>query len=252
MTDIVERIKVEQWTNRDGEDVTSYKVSLVNETGQREVPCYDPRGKDLKEDSPLPEGWEVKTSKAGKLYLAAPKQSSGGGGRPFNPATGPAAWRNTEAGAKYEQERMDRRTALMQAIAYAGPPAPDEPIRSAPFQPLYLLEFASNFYTWLRESVGAEQNSRVTAGLDPAKSTARPAAPTPSDEGGEMPQASAPPSSSTAVPVSAAAMGNRFFETHFEKVPADACHCGQPYGTQTTATGKRLCLGGHVEKFDYA
>jgi hypothetical protein len=111
MSDIVERIKVDRWTNRDGEDVTSYKVTLVNETGQREVNCYDPRGKDLKEDAPLPEGWEVKTSKAGKPYLAAPKVS--GGGRSVGAA--PAAWRNTEAGAKYEQRMMNARTAIMQA-----------------------------------------------------------------------------------------------------------------------------------------
>jgi hypothetical protein len=134
MTDIVERIKVEKWTNRDGEDVTSYKVTLVNETGQREVPCYSPLGKDLKEDTPLPEGWEVKTSKAGKPYLAAPRVS--GGGRSVGAA--PAAWRNTEAGAKYEQERMDRRTALMQAVAIGSG---------------ITTELAEKFYQWLRGSV---------------------------------------------------------------------------------------------------
>jgi hypothetical protein len=134
--DIVERIKVEKWTNRDGEDVTSYRVSLVNETGQREVPCYSPLGKDLKEDAPLPEGWEVKTSKAGKPYLAAPRQSSGGGGSLRSGAS--TAWRNTEAGAKYEQERMDRRTALMQAVAIGSG---------------ITTELAEKFYQWLRESV---------------------------------------------------------------------------------------------------
>jgi hypothetical protein len=135
MTDIVERIKVEKWTNRDGEDVTSYRVTLVNETGQREVPCYSPLGKDLKEDAPLPEGWEVKTSKAGKPYLAAPRAS-----RPPSPGLGPfgASWRNTEAGAKYEQERMDRRTALMQAVAIGSG---------------ITTELAEKFYQWLRESV---------------------------------------------------------------------------------------------------
>jgi len=134
--DIVERIKVEKWTNRDGEDVTSYRVTLVNETGQREVPCYSPLGKDLKEDAPLPEGWEVKTSKAGKLYLATPRLTSGGG---RSGATGlSTAWRNTEAGAKYEQERMDRRTALMQAVAIGSG---------------ITTELAEKFYQWLRESV---------------------------------------------------------------------------------------------------
>jgi hypothetical protein len=138
MTDIVEQIKVEKWTNRDGEDVTSYRVSLVNETGQREVPCYSPLGKDLKEDAPLPEGWEVKTSKAGKPYLAAPRLTSGGGERAGRLASAPTAWRNTEAGAKYEQERMDRRTALMQAVAIGSG---------------ITTELAEKFYAWLRESV---------------------------------------------------------------------------------------------------
>jgi hypothetical protein len=145
MTDIVERIKVEKWTNRDGEDVTSYRVTLVNETGQREVPCYSPLGKDLKEDTPLPEGWEVKTSKAGKLYLAAPKPLNSGG---FRGSPAQAAWRNTEAGAKYEQERMDRRTALMQAIALHGSPATDH-------SPA-ILNDADEFYAWLRRSGGGE------------------------------------------------------------------------------------------------
>jgi hypothetical protein len=50
----------------------------------------------------------------------------------------PAAWRNTEAGAKYEQERMDRRTALMQAVAIGSG---------------ITTELAEKFYQWLRESV---------------------------------------------------------------------------------------------------
>jgi hypothetical protein len=134
MTDIVERIKVEKWTNRDGEDVVSYRVSLINETGQRDVPCYDPRGKELKEDAPLPEGWEVKTSKAGKPYLAAPKSASSGGWR----SSAPTEWRKTEAGFKYEQERVDRRAALDKAVAVGSG---------------ITTELAEKFYQWLRESV---------------------------------------------------------------------------------------------------
>jgi hypothetical protein len=132
-TEIVERVKSETWTNRDGEDVTSYRVTLVSDVGQREVPCYDPRGKDLIEDAPVPDGWEVKTSKAGKLYLAAPKAAISGG---FRSSGAPAAWRNTEPGAKYEQERMDRRTALMQAVAIGSG---------------ITTELADKFYDWLRK-----------------------------------------------------------------------------------------------------
>jgi hypothetical protein len=165
MSEIVEAVKESQWM-KDGVEATTYWVTLVDGVGQREVPCYDPRGKDLKEDAPLPEGWEVKTSKAGKLYLAAPRQSSGGGVR----GTGPnpaslAAWRNTEAGAKYEQERMDRRTALMQAVALRAD-VTQEPVK----------DIANSFYAWLRESVdgGGEQlNSPTHQEAAPPSSTKR-------------------------------------------------------------------------------
>jgi hypothetical protein len=69
-------------------------------------------------------------------------QSSGGGGRGLGGPPSPAAWRNTEAGAKYEQERMDRRTALMQAATACGP----DRIQ-------YVGETADEFYAWLRENV---------------------------------------------------------------------------------------------------
>jgi hypothetical protein len=172
MTDIVERIKVgAPWTNDKGEQVVVYRVTLVNETGQREVPCYSPLGKDLKEDTPLPEGWEVKTSKAGKPYLAAPRVS--GGGRSVGAA--PAAWRNTEAGAKYEQERMDRRTALMQAVALHGSPATDH----APG----VLNDADEFYAWLRQSVSAPREAGMVRRPD-GRAGVDVGADTPSDGGG--------------------------------------------------------------------
>jgi hypothetical protein len=166
--DIVERIKVgAPWTNDKGEQVITYTVTLVNETGQREVPCYTPLARDLKEDAPLPEGWEVKTSKAGKPYLAAPRLTSGGGGhRGAGPQT--TAWRNTEAGAKYEDERVDRRRALEQAIAMNYP-------AETPFG--HILTVANELYAWLRESVGVG-----ASGPRGIESTAP--APTPSDGGG--------------------------------------------------------------------
>ncbi len=146
MPEYVERVKVEHWTNRDGEDVTSRKVTLVSDTGQREVPCYAPEGADLIEDAALPEGWEVKISKAGNPYLAPPRKAGGGQGRRggFD-----AAWRNTEAGFKFEQERMDRRTALMQSVAIGSG---------------ITTELAEKFYRWLRaplESVGVGDEGRT-------------------------------------------------------------------------------------------
>jgi hypothetical protein len=192
-SEIVEAVKESQWM-KDGVEATTYWVTLVDGVGQREVPCYDPRGKDLKEDAPLHEGWDVKTSKAGKLYLAAPRQSSGGGltgsGRPGSPAT--TAWRNTEAGAKYEDERVDRRRALEQAVA-ANPDS--------------VLGLAETFYAWLRESVSAGTGAVGLIADGKAGSgdaNTRPAD-TPSDEGGGQLNSpthreAAPPSSSKRAP----------------------------------------------------
>jgi hypothetical protein len=191
-SEIVEAVKESQWM-KDGVEATTYWVTLVDGVGQREVPCYDPRGKDLKEDAPLPEGWEVKTSKAGKLYLAAPRTTTTGGRSASFGGSPQAAWRNTEAGAKYEQERMDRRTALMQAVAWRSVGAPD------------FLEWAEVFYAFLRESVSAPTEGSKTrnpgvAGTAPDQPGS--GADTPSDGSGGTsyrtvaPQDSPPPSSS--------------------------------------------------------
>jgi hypothetical protein len=182
--EIVEAVKESQWM-KDGVEATTYWVTLVDGVGQREVPCYDPRGKDLKEDAPLPDGWEVRISKAGKNYLAAPRVGtdraaprSGGGIQ--------TAWRNTEAGAKYEQQMMNARTAVMQARrdAYNGVD----------------LDNAETIYAWLRESVSAGAASltagRVSAGPQPAD--------TPSDEGGE--QSNSPTHREAASPSSSPSM----------------------------------------------
>jgi hypothetical protein len=80
-----------------------------------------------------------------------PAQSSGGGGSLRGGAS--TAWRNTEAGAKYEQERMDRRTALMQAVAaveQTGTRAFNEAVE----------ELTRAFYKLLRETVDGALNER--------------------------------------------------------------------------------------------
>jgi hypothetical protein len=231
MTEIVEAVKESQWM-KDGVEATTYWVTLVDGVGQREVPCYDPRGKDLKEDAPLPEGWEVKTSKAGKLYLAAPRMpGKGAQGSPKWESS--SSWRNTEAGAKYEQERMDRRTALMQAVGSGG-------------SNNWLIG-ADAFYAWLRKSVSAPRSvpepgtgaGGEWVGTAPAQAGPRPAvgADTPSDEGGE--QLNSPTHREAASPSSTS---------------SDDCYCGQPWGPNTTASGKHVCLAGHVERVrvDYA
>jgi hypothetical protein len=78
-----------------------------------------------------------------------------------------AAWRNTEAGAKYEDERVDRREALRQAVTDGHD---------------NVLGLATAFYQWLRESVSAPKGE--PAGAPHHQNP--PGAETPSDEGGEQ------------------------------------------------------------------
>lgn len=179
---------------KDGEMVTTYYVTLVDATGEREVPSYSPLGKDLKEDAPLPDGWEVKTSQKGKLYLAAPKAAGGGGKKDFTPR--PAAWANTEEGEKYVQERMDRRTALMQAIAL-GP-------GDVEYRTSEIIALAEYWYAWLRKNLDVsaprtgDAPSHVAQRQGTAGTQAAPpvGADTPLDGAGVEPgEASSPPSS---------------------------------------------------------
>lgn len=128
-------VRESEWKKDDGTSTTTYWVTI--EGREKDVPCYDERAKDLA-GKPIPEGWEVKQSKAGKDYLAPPRASRGGG----SGGGGFAAYRNTKEGQHYEQERMDRRTAAMQAMA--GKDTFD----------LYLAE---QIYSWLRASEGAAE-----------------------------------------------------------------------------------------------
>lgn len=130
---IVSSLRESQWTKDDGTQTTTYWVGI---DGANEVPCYDEKAKELKLNGDLPSGWEVKTSQKGKPYLAVPRERKGG--------AMPAAFRNTKEGQFYEQERMDRRTALMQAVS--GFPETDR------FQ---VLDLADAFYAWLRATAGA-------------------------------------------------------------------------------------------------
>ena len=101
---IVTHLNEREWTKDDG---TVVKVTDVTLDDGREIPGYDlPPG--LEVGKPLPDGWEVALSKSGKPYVKVPKPGKGFGG-------GAQAYRNTKEGQFYEQERMDRRTAVMQA-----------------------------------------------------------------------------------------------------------------------------------------
>ncbi len=123
--------------NKDGQNITTYWVTLDDRT--EDVPSYDERAKDLKIHEPLPEGWEVATSAKGKPYLKAPKTGSGAKGGFAQ------SWYNSEAGVKYTQERMDRRTALMQAVELFNNEHGEET----------LIDISTLLYVWLRASDSA-------------------------------------------------------------------------------------------------
>lgn len=82
---------------------------------------------------PLPDGWTVREGDYGPI-LNPPRQARPGGAGPG----GVAAWRNTAEGQKYEQERMDRRTALMQAVSMKVDIGDT-------------LTLANDYYEWLRK-----------------------------------------------------------------------------------------------------
>jgi hypothetical protein len=127
-------VKESTW-KKDGQDVTSWWVTLDDRTD--DVPCYDEQAKTLKDHEPLPDGWEVKTSKAGKDYLAPPRAARGGGGGGFA-----AAFRNTKEGQAVEQDMMNRRTALMQAVTLWTNEHGEET----------LIDVAQLLYVWLTDT----------------------------------------------------------------------------------------------------
>ena len=127
----VTHLRESQW-EKDGQPVTTFYVTI--DDIPNEVPCYSAEAKALEEGKPLPDGWEVKTSQKGKKYLAPPKQRGGGGGQ--------SSWYNSETGVRFTQERMDRRTALMQAVVWRGTGG----------LPPNVLHAADAFYDWLTKT----------------------------------------------------------------------------------------------------
>lgn len=77
-----------------------------------------------------------------KNYPGRPQSGGGfgGGSRQFTPS-----YANTEEGVKYVQQATDRRTALMQAVAFWG--KDDRTVE------IGIMNLADDFYAWLRQSV---------------------------------------------------------------------------------------------------
>jgi len=138
----------------------------------------------LKVGEPLPQGWERSEGDYGPRV--SPPRKGGGGGA--------TAWRNTKEGAAYEregwaikEERSDRRTALMQAVAFCAPDPSGE----------VMLGFADDFYAWLRITSGSVPptplGTTATARTPTAAGKPHPSpAPKPSGSGGDAAIPAAP------------------------------------------------------------
>ena len=115
---------------------------------------------------PIPEDWTRRDNENGPMAL--PPKPKGGGGL--------TAWRNTKEGfeaeaagrrrwQEIEEEKKDRRTALMQAVEH----------RRLGEAPEAVIRLAEQFYDWLRESSPAAGPAAQTAGV--ATTEARPRTP---------------------------------------------------------------------------
>ena len=97
------------------------------------------KAKALKIGEPIPADWTRKDGQYGPQAFPPGDKKAFGGGQ--------AAYRNSKEGQFYEQERMDRRTALMQAVALGGE----------------WLDTAAEMYAWLRKSAGSAHPSGSAA-----------------------------------------------------------------------------------------
>lgn len=137
---------------KDGQDVTTYYVSIE---GCPDVPCYDAKAKELETGKPLPDGWQVTTSKAGKEYLKPPGQQRGGRG-PYVPK-----WTDTEVGAKWADARIDRRRALELAVEMQKEQGS-----------VGVVDLAATFYEFLKSQT-VEPGSTVTSSPEASGMAAR-------------------------------------------------------------------------------
>ncbi len=110
-----------------------------------------------------------------------------------------SSWYNSEEGVRFTQERTDRRTALMQAVAVGDS------------TPSIIENFAESFYRWLRSTAGVQVPASsagsdalgkpVPAGLHPSDPAA------PSQDHAPVPHRTEPSEAADSVLASAAASG---------------------------------------------
>ncbi len=202
-------LKEDSFDGSDGTRVVCWKVELDDKTNP--IPCYSAEASTLVVGEPLPAGWEVKVSAKGKDYLAVPKSNKGGSG-------GAAAFRNTEAGFRAEQDSISRSVALKAAVDLAKDAT----------APLVLVD-AELFYLWLRQtSSGGVTPAGKSEGVGRTPPLATPSETVGVKEPGPRSQAQAPASSAVEANGldEAAGVGEGGSGAHGEDAPGspDAVH----------------------------
>lgn len=147
MGSLVTAVEVKDW-DKGAEGIV--KVSNVTFDDGRTIAGYDlPSQPEI--SKPLPDGWEVATSKAGKPYIKVPK--------PGKPPM-PAAFRNTERGFLLEQDSIHRSVALQAAVSLADKPGATSEVMPWPAS---VTAVAQHFYEWLRTPTTAVQSLPAVA-----------------------------------------------------------------------------------------
>ena len=154
----VTAVETRAWTKDDGTEVTTYWVTL--EGREKNVPCYDAKAAALKMDAPLPEGWEIKVSKAGKDYLAPPRApgfgGGGGGRREMSPS---------------ERSEIRAEVALKAAVEMA---ARHSPLQFVDQEVPEVLDVANRFYEWISEFSAGALSHLATSGTAGGTSSSPP------------------------------------------------------------------------------
>lgn len=158
--------------------------------------------------------WDDGSAKPKKVtdYPGKPAKGGpdGGGGK---------SWYNSEEGVRFTQERTDRRTALMQAVANGG----GEPVKTET-QMRVVMADAETMYAWLRQTADVPSPSAGSAGSSSS--------------------ASASPSPAPADPPAALAAAGENAGTTPEGVdpPSGAGDCTHPLESRRqTASGRWRC-----------
>jgi len=141
----IETVTPREW-DKDGEKVVTYWVKLTDR--EKDVPCYQASILDLKLGEPLPEGWEIRQSKAGKDYLAPPRKpgsgSGGSGRREMSPS---------------ERAEIRAEVALKAAVEFFGDRAAVQTNLAG------VLRVADEMYEWISKfSAGAPASSLSPSG----------------------------------------------------------------------------------------